>query len=675
MLDKYVWRVLFLALLATASLATPSLTSPGPSCHDDVYERTRLRKLRLESGQESPVAFADDTTYEQLVCIGFNPVLNLLSATIKVKLPYGFNGGLCTNGPFEYVRFWVNYDNGLGWTEIGTTRVNTHDILDSLDCCKFPTKPLYYTLSINFEPDHKQCETPVLPRIRATLSWNSVPSNWGNTLEATIQSLSATSNSVATVVYTGLDSNSPIDHMDFPDSVGEGYSDRCIPGQEVLSTSQTEVAEVQLDAGPNVVFEELTCLGLDWGQSSLVATVHIKQRRGYLATPCQNHSFEYVSFWADWNDTCSWVYLGTTKFNVHNFFTAPSTGLMYTAVLPVDVTKFSAPCNKTKIARVRAALAFNQIPPQPPILPIRGNYIETHVHLQPYNLEINPTIPRIRLIGNVPLQEIQTTPNGPISGMTIEKAFIVGHGFADPSGDNSRPCPFGGTIIIRGEPFVGHSYRLMVRPYPPPPLNPDYPGLAVLDYIEVTDLTHPHPGIPVRIYPSPEGYFNYLAPLNNFENVLSWWTPKQGSWQIRLEMAQFSQMTGKYSHEGYSPWYMVLVNQRDPPPYAYLDINGTECNDIRINDKMSGNFVATSAYLDSWGFDIAPGGIPQTVTVEGGADPLMPVSKPGKTWNLATNQARACGYVIWLTVRDRTVVDSGGARYSDSMVKGFCLHQ
>lgn len=598
MLDKYVWRVLFLALFATASLAIPSITSSGPSCHDGVpheLERAHLRNLRMEPGQESSLILGD-TKYEQLTCIGFNSTLGLLSATIEIKLPSGFGGGLCTKGSFEYVRFWVSYDNVM-WKEIGLAMVNTHDILNSLDCKKQPTKPLIYTLSIRFTPDRKPCQHPVLPQIRATLSWNALPPinpfgvpMRGNSLQETIQSPLIPP--PPTVMSTGLESNLSIDHECLPDDVGEGYSDRCTPDQEVFDIGRTQDPDAELAATANVDFEELTCLGLDWGLRSLVATVRVKQKQGYSATPCQNHRFEYVSFWADWNDNCEWVFLGTTKFNVHDFSTSPGTGLVYTALMPVDVSKFSAPCNQAKIARVRAALAFNQVPPEPPVVAPRGNYIEKHVHLKPHD-RIDLNIPGIHMIGNVPLQLIQTAPDIPNSGMTLPNAFVVGRGLADPSHAN-RPCPFGGKIVITGESFIGHSYRLMARPYPPPLGDLNYPGLPVIQSVDFVDLLNPDGH--EELLPSAEGYFKYRHPLNNQGNVLSWWYPQQsGNWQIRLEMAQYSQMTNKYEHEGYSPWYNVLVNLVGPS--AYLDIEGTECNGIKIDKEITGKFTATSPYL------------------------------------------------------------------------------
>jgi hypothetical protein len=86
---------------------------------------------------------------------------------------------------------------------------------------------------------------------------------------------------------------------------------------------------------------------------------------------------------------------------MHDFHSAPSTGLVYTAVMLVNVLNFSAPGNQTKIFHVCAALTFNRIPPQPPALPPRGSFIETHVHLQLFDEIIDPMIPLIRLIGNI----------------------------------------------------------------------------------------------------------------------------------------------------------------------------------------------------------------------------------------------------------------------------------
>ena len=41
------------------------------------------------------------TFWEQLNCVGFNPQLSLLEATISVKRTTGYSGGLCSAGSTE----------------------------------------------------------------------------------------------------------------------------------------------------------------------------------------------------------------------------------------------------------------------------------------------------------------------------------------------------------------------------------------------------------------------------------------------------------------------------------------------------------------------------------------------------------------------------------------------
>ena len=136
-----------------------------------------------------------DTRYEQLECVGFNQDQNVLSGVIRVKLPNGYSGGLCTAGSQEYVTFWADVDgSGSFATCLGTTSVNVHDIPD------IPEDGLEYSvfLPVDFSQYQQPCEAgPGLIRIRAILSWQVAPlcSNpnyvpiWGNREETQIQLL------------------------------------------------------------------------------------------------------------------------------------------------------------------------------------------------------------------------------------------------------------------------------------------------------------------------------------------------------------------------------------------------------------------------------------------------------------------------------------------------------
>ena len=135
------------------------------------------------------------TTYEQLTCVAYSPRLDRLEATFIVKLPTGYSGGLCTPGSYEHVRFYIDY--GAGWEDAGLASVNVHDIPVATDCHKDRTHPLAYTCGVDHQPRRDWCGRPVLPRVRAILSWNWMPpagqpdwpAPWGNRLDCNVQIL------------------------------------------------------------------------------------------------------------------------------------------------------------------------------------------------------------------------------------------------------------------------------------------------------------------------------------------------------------------------------------------------------------------------------------------------------------------------------------------------------
>src|SRR5262249_23246169 len=123
-------------------------------------------------------ALAEDTTYEELKCVGFNSDLNRLEGVVWVKRPEGYDGGLCTAGSHEYVSFFLSYDNGVTWLPQGTTSFPVYDVEGP--------HPLEYGVSVPIEPPHRLCSVRNLPLVRAILSWNVPPTGptfypvWGN---------------------------------------------------------------------------------------------------------------------------------------------------------------------------------------------------------------------------------------------------------------------------------------------------------------------------------------------------------------------------------------------------------------------------------------------------------------------------------------------------------------
>ena len=133
-----------------------------------------------------------NTSFEELECIGLNPNQDVLAGVIRVKLPSGYSGGLCTAGSREYVAFWADFDgNGSFETYLGTTSVNVHDI------APMPREGLEYSvfLPVNLDQYRRRCqEGAVVVAVRAILSWQVAPPPanpnfvpvWGNREETLI---------------------------------------------------------------------------------------------------------------------------------------------------------------------------------------------------------------------------------------------------------------------------------------------------------------------------------------------------------------------------------------------------------------------------------------------------------------------------------------------------------
>ena len=134
-----------------------------------------------------------NTTYEELKCLGLEHdcCCNELRTVFTVKLPFGFNGNLCSQGSWEYVRFFIDLDNDGDFNDfnedLGVACVNVHDIPQARE------NPLCYATSKGFCPPKSSCRDPLIVRARAILSWQSIPTGpnfvpvWGNVIDCWVQ--------------------------------------------------------------------------------------------------------------------------------------------------------------------------------------------------------------------------------------------------------------------------------------------------------------------------------------------------------------------------------------------------------------------------------------------------------------------------------------------------------
>lgn len=673
----------------------------------------------LKNSEFKPILeIANDTFYEEVTCLGFNPSTNVLEAVVQVKQPSGYSGSLCQTGSYEYVRFFVDY--GGGWEDAGLAAINVHDIPEATDCAKAAEKPLSYAVSVQLTPKSSWCFFPVLPKVRAILSWNAIPTPgdanytpiWGNTLDEQIQvhprllllsEIAVDISKEVKAVLPPLELEQvlklPIPLPDPPPlslaQLTELYSANKAGVESAKAAASVPshrfgfaqlASAVKAHAGnpqaivenvaewknlglnwisavenlgeidANVSYEQLDCLGLEgaYGLEKLVATFTIKQPYGYGGGLCTAGSTEYVAFWADWDDTCQYTYLGTVGVNVHDIASIPADGLVYSAVLPVDLSKHRSGCDQPKIARVRAVLSW-AVPPSttdPNALTYWGNLLDTHVQIQPGSSG-NPLEPKIAILGGIPTSMI----NG-ITGQTTSSAvFALTNTPADAYG---RACPFGGIVAIQGEAFVGYKYKLTVQD-----LTTAAPPVQLTNTLTLTRWD----GTTYASAPDPAGYYTYMDPTLNIDSLLGEWSSGGDDlWLVKLEIAD---LADNPILAAIPDTHVIQLDNTAPQAVIHLD-NNLDCSQFTVGAVLTGHFVAYDANFGSYSLGTEPFSGP--VSPSSGILPTAPLPSAGSPWTLNTATLQPCGYTISVGVADRSIVNSspGSHNYNDDFA-GFCL--
>jgi hypothetical protein len=719
----------------SSSHAPPALAAPR--------ERLNFRRLLTanpnyfgnlaESTYKSVKIKKFDTAFEEVTCLGYNPALDLLEATVQIKLPTGYDGAICFAGSTEYVRFYVDY--GGGWVDLAIASFNAHDIPNKLDCAEKPAKPLAYVVTQPLHPHRNFCFFPELPKVRSILSWNNPPPagqpNWipifGNVIDRHIQvqprplflidlvkqlppealKKLPDLSTIPIEFPIPLPDPSPVELAELaklyhskPEGKA-GVQAQAVPthrfGHSSIQAALAQGSQMDLlqvadqwksldldlakaiaaleETQADVSYEELDCLGLEYNLDRLVATFKVKRPNGYSGSLCTKGSQEYVAFWADWNNTCEYTYLNTVKVNVHDINTIPADGLYYSAVLPVDTIPYRQACKKgPKIARIRAVLSWNTPPStvDPNALTTWGNLLDAHVQLRPGD-PVNPGTPLISIIGGIGIADINVFGDG----MTRPTAtFAFGGSAADPWG-LSRECPFGELIIVQGPPVLFQEYRLWARLQGKPLTeqvvkNPFH----VVNWLGVGSWITPNPGT---------GFVSYMDTLSNIDQVLAHWTPSgDDTWEIRLEMATLGGPV-------FTSWYTIQLDNTGPrrkpptppfePPEVTCEIHidsGGDCKDFGSGhgSKITGHFTARDPNFGTFSLETLPSSMlpPNPTTPTPSTTQTTTFAAGGDPWTLDTSKMKPCGYVVLLQVWDRSILNSVPGQHNYNFYDvGFCL--
>ena len=665
-----------------------------------------------ESKLKAVLKLSSDTTYEHLNCVGYNPDTAKMEATFSIKKTLGYGSDLCHHGSFEYVRFYLDFHDGMGFIDQGSVAVNVHDIPYEKDCLGNSIFPIEYVATLKKKTvKFSVCESPLLPTLRAILSWSVDPPaaspnwlpTWGGRMDCDVQlkpfwKFSPINTNIDLTKYFTLAATSPnltakqlfeIAELDvnqlLPQEVNSSLTEllknyeqlkvpalRTVykkvvnmiqyPTSEITMLDKTMLEKFKIDVNPlidkiisfpidtskaNVDYEELECLGLDYATESLVATISIKKQAGYIGNLCQPGSTEYVAFWVDWDDKCTWQYINTVKLSVHDI-KMKGDHLCYSVTLPLDATFHRRFCTSPKVIRVRAVLSWNVAPSttNPNKLEYYGNRLDRHVQIKP-GIPLHPgkVIPLFNIIGGIDVAHVDDTV-----GLTTTGAFFAYNGLPVPSA-----APFGGVVVLNGPSFPGYRYRIKITNLA------DATSYYANDIFTVVGFLPFAPWVQYTTQtPDAAGYYHFLDPAKNTLNVLARFSP--GTNDKFLISMEVDTIAGTFSKS-------IQMDNTYPVIHLEIDDSG-DCTHYAKGDSITGHFYVYDKHLYYWSFASTWG--------TGTADPSgtsNTVALPGTAFTIATTgNAYPCGHISLYAV-DKAIVNSQSVGHEVSTQYNVCLKE
>jgi hypothetical protein len=707
-------------------------------------ERSQFKTLLLanpnyfgnlkDSPLKAEVSLQLNTGYEQIGCVGYQPQANRLEAVIFIRRPNGYGGDVCSAGTQEFVRFYISFDNGTTWDDLGLRSFTAYDIPGTTE-----EKRLEYAVTLPVQLRRKICIFRNQARVRAILSWNVPPPPnspgfnpvWGDVHNTNIQieplRFVKLLDVITALQLEPLKFSAAVD-LEQTVSAAKGkvlkaadlkelYKGKNVEPhrfafndvQTLLSKSSASeklldpgIAKILPDLGidlskiidklfptdGNTNFEELDCIGLSPDENLLAGIIRLKLPNGYSGGPCTAGSKEYVTFWADTDDNGTFeTCLGTTSVNVYDSDTLPEGGLEYAVFLPVDLDQYRKPCKEgPRLMRIRAILSWQQPPPcsNPNFIPVWGNREETIIHIKPgRRIEPGDKVPLLTAVGDIIVSKIDNT------GLAQDAVAIhTGVAYDD--------APFGGRITLAGKIVNGASsskYRIMRKTHGAPdsayvPLTNEPTGIGIT--VNTWDPVAGFVQTNLTIHADANGYYNYEDYASNHfveSNILSVWFSNSAEDNQAFDLRLDLKVDANPANDVHSNVVTVLVDNTGPVADLKLDLGvGGECADFNIGAVVTGKYTATDLHFGGFSFVIRPPGpshgnrpVPPAGSRGLIAAPgLSLIPDPGitsGTFSLQTANMDPCGYSLTIVVSDRTNVNSGQGSHSNEDSVGFCLRR
>jgi len=597
------------------------------------------------------VTLKTNTRYEELGCVSFNPETNELRAVVTIKKGSGYNGGSCVEGSLEYVRFFIDYERNGHWVDEGIAHFNAHDLQFTEDLC--------YGVKLSLAPKKRRCcsDKPVLPRVRAILSWNQQPPAnnpnwlpvWGNVVEATIQlaprysffclnvipqlkalNINLPKSFLKSLAETKEMKNEkevallPVDLGSLKKHYGGKVEEERIgfaavyelintPVQPMLTEHVNSLKNIGFNIDKivtaikkpnfNTSYEELKCVALNRQMSMLHGAIHIKRNAGYSGNLCEKGSREYIAFYMDFG--AGWQYMGTTSVAVHDL-KLPKEGLWYNAALPVSLTQYQQNGCKTGKAKVRGILSWNVMPTPnaPDHVAVWGDWEECHVELKPLpkNVPVGETVPVIDILGGMPVDLIAV--DGLASGAHMSAGTVI-------------EAPFDGRIKIQGrlanepdssQPLINRlKYRIMVKTPSFAAYQPLFNGFKIKTRRLNNGILLPQSTV-TQTPDALEGWVDYYPDYKGadltweIENLLGEFYPtEEGLHTLYIEL--FDPVTAMNVS---SNRVKFMVDKTRVEVEIKITSGSGDCGTNAVGEQLTGSFSIKDDYCSSMSLSVTP---------------------------------------------------------------------
>jgi hypothetical protein len=649
-----------------------------------------------------------DTSYEQVTCVGYNPDTTDMEAVFAVKRPTGYGGNLCTAGSKEYVRFYLDFNEGAGFIDQGVVAINVHDIPSDKDCKGDSIFPIMYTATLKKKTNHLHfCDKPALPTLRAILSWNQEPPAnspnwqpvWGNVLDGSVQfrpfrrfifpeifdigqffelaAFSPNLTAKALAAKTGFDI-AALNPQPLPPGLPEvasRYAKLKIPASRfahktVLNMIKYPDSEITLLN--KSIFSDLK-INVDSIIDELIIPLPVdtsKANVDYEELECVGLDYNTESLVATLRikkengyitDTCGNGSREYVSFWIDWNDKCQWEYLNTTEVRVYDIDRTPDRDLLYSVSLPIDTTLYRKICTEPNIVRVRAvlswntppsttnpNDLNNYGNRVDAHIQIKPgiSIGTVQPLFNI-IGGIDVAHINDITGLTTAGAHFAYNGLAVPGA-----APFGGVIVINGPSFPGFKYRFKVT-------NLATSASYYLDNsFDVIGWSASWPFVTETTQtPDAAHFYNYLPFYQNTLNVLARFNPGTND-KLLVEMEIFS-VLGVFAKR---------IQMDNTWPEVQLKVNdGGDCTHYKKGQTITGNFFVNDANILSWSFGSTWGG--------GQAGNTNTPALPGTAFSIPTlPNAYPCG-AISLSATDKAIVDSQAVGHNSYASYNICLQQ